>query len=196
MINKENISSIIDQYLKIYPDKKIKKKAEELLRTRESCAARKNFFGHITASAMLVDKYLASFLLIHHKFLDRFLQPGGHIEESDQTIRGAAERELCEETGVENVIYLPIDDSNAELPLDVDVQKIPSNARKNEPEHLHFDFRYLSILNGRCDINIDLYEVNDAEWFDMENVANIDNGFLRIVEKTRKLFEKRGAILG
>lgn len=188
MINRKNLSDIFDQYQKIYQEKNIENKIRELLQAKESCVARKNFFGHITASAILSDKSLTKILLIHHKFLDRFLQPGGHIEEIDQTIRGAAERELREETGIENCIYLPIDAESAELPMDIDVHEIPANAKKNEPKHLHFDFRYLFILNGGKKVKLDLSEVHDAKWFDLEDVARIDEGFLRIVEKARKLF--------
>ena len=45
--------------------------------------------------------------LIRHKFLNRYLQPGGHVEETDSTVLAGALREVREETGIESCEYLP-----------------------------------------------------------------------------------------
>src|SRR5699024_12883336 len=46
-------------------------------------------------------------LMLHHNILKRYLQPGGHIEPSDQNPLMAAKRELVEETQIdaENLVY-------------------------------------------------------------------------------------------
>jgi 8-oxo-dGTP pyrophosphatase MutT (NUDIX family) len=91
--------------------------------------------GHFTASAFVLSPDRHKVLLIHHKKLQRWLQPGGHFEAEDQTVVAAAAREVREETGL------------AELELaapgifDLDIHKIP--ARSDAPEHLHFDIRVL-----------------------------------------------------
>ncbi len=78
-------------------------------------------------------------LTIEHRALRKWLLPGGHVEESDSTLVDAALRELAEETGISPDQVEP----DRGLPLHVDVHTIPANDAKGEPEHLHFDFRYL-----------------------------------------------------
>ena len=56
--------------------------------------------GHFTASGFVVSPDGSSLLLIHHRRLDRWLQPGGHIDPEDASPIAAAAREVTEETGV------------------------------------------------------------------------------------------------
>ena len=97
--------------------------------------------GHITGSAVAVDAAYEHLLLIWHEKLQRWLQPGGHCEpDQDIDVHATALRELCEETGLTlNQVQL--------LPqiFDVDVHVIP--ARKDEPEHWHYDVRFLFVVN-------------------------------------------------
>ena len=88
--------------------------------------------GHLTASAFVLDSSRSSVVLIHHDKLDRWLQPGGHIESDDTGLQEAARRELEEETGIKDVIDLGL--------LDLDVHDIPE--RGDVPAHAHFDVRF------------------------------------------------------
>lgn len=88
--------------------------------------------GHITASAFALHPDGNSLLLIHHEKLDRWLQPGGHVEPGDQSLEDAARRELAEETGVVEVVCLGL--------LDLDVHVIPE--RGDIPRHAHYDVRF------------------------------------------------------
>jgi 8-oxo-dGTP pyrophosphatase MutT (NUDIX family) len=73
-------------------------------------------------------------LLVHHRRLDRWLLPGGHVEREDVDIWDAARREVIEETGV-------ILDDDPRPPLaGVDVHGIPPG--KGEPYHLHHDLLF------------------------------------------------------
>lgn len=71
---------------------------------------------------------------MHHRRLERWLLPGGHVEAEDREIWDAARREVIEETGVVLVPHgLP--------PLaGLDVHGIPGNGR--EPYHLHHDILF------------------------------------------------------
>jgi 8-oxo-dGTP pyrophosphatase MutT (NUDIX family) len=72
-------------------------------------------------------------LLMHHRKLDRWLQPGGHAD-GDADLARVALREAREETG--------LSDLHLEGGIfDLDRHRIP--ARANEPGHWHYDVRYL-----------------------------------------------------
>ena len=42
--------------------------------------ARENPVGHVTGSAIIARPDASAFLLVHHRKLGRWLQPGGHTE--------------------------------------------------------------------------------------------------------------------
>jgi 8-oxo-dGTP pyrophosphatase MutT (NUDIX family) len=92
--------------------------------------------GHVTGSAVIARPDGSSFLLVHHRKLDRWLQPGGHAERTDASVFDTALREAAEETGIHD-LEAPI---GREI-LDVDVHPIPERGR--DPAHFHFDIRYL-----------------------------------------------------
>lgn len=54
---------------------------------------------HFTASAIVFDDELAHLLLVRRYKMDKYLYPGGHVDE-DQAPAEAAIREVEEETGV------------------------------------------------------------------------------------------------
>src|SRR5260370_11711435 len=87
--------------------------------------------GHITCTALVLHPDARRVLLIHHHRLRRWLLPGGHVEESDETLSGAARREAVEETAVR------IAPGIKALLAGMDVHGIP--AHKGEPFHLHHD---------------------------------------------------------
>jgi 8-oxo-dGTP pyrophosphatase MutT (NUDIX family) len=90
--------------------------------------------GHITCSGLVLDPGGTEVLLVHHRRLDRWLVPGGHVEAEDLEIWDAAWREVIEETGV---LLFP----NSEPALaGLDVHGIPSNGR--EPFHQHHDLLF------------------------------------------------------
>ena len=56
--------------------------------------------GHITCTAVVLHPNGRQFLLMHHHRHQRWLLPGGHVEESDVTLGDTARREAIEETAV------------------------------------------------------------------------------------------------
>ena len=63
--------------------------------------------GHITASAIVLDHTGSRVLLTLHPRLGRWVQLGGHCEDSDDDILGAALREATEESGVDGLRISP-----------------------------------------------------------------------------------------
>jgi 8-oxo-dGTP pyrophosphatase MutT (NUDIX family) len=97
--------------------------------------------GHFTASAFVLDPDRSRLLFVHHAKLQRWLQPGGHIDPSDPDVIAAVRRELQEETGLVDL------DLVGDKLLDVDVHVIPprngNGAGPAEPVHEHFDVRFV-----------------------------------------------------
>jgi 8-oxo-dGTP pyrophosphatase MutT (NUDIX family) len=86
--------------------------------------------GHFTCTGLVLNPEQKAVLLVHHARLERWLLPGGHIEDEDSSLPDAAAREVLEETGV------PVVAGEARL-VNVDVHPIPP--KKDEPLHLHHD---------------------------------------------------------
>lgn len=103
------------------------------IRNEPDCLLRDNRHGHLTGSAWVLHADRRHVLMLHHRKLDRWLQPGGHAD-GDPDLEAVARREVLEETGID-----------ALLPLrpgifDLDIHPIP--ARGDVPAHLHFDVRF------------------------------------------------------
>lgn len=104
-----------------------------LLRETPTPFARSQFApGHITGTACILHPNRAMVLLVHHRKLDRWLLPGGHVEFGiDNRVADTARREAIEEAGAQ------LDKSIPPQLVGIDVHGIP--ARKKEPFHLHHD---------------------------------------------------------
>jgi ADP-ribose pyrophosphatase YjhB (NUDIX family) len=101
--------------------------------------------AHFTASAFVIDAACEHACLVAHAKLGRLLQPGGHVEETDDSLEEAALREAREETALELAFH-----PTAPRPFDLDIHEIPE--RPGEPAHFHLDVRYLLVGSGEpCD---------------------------------------------
>lgn len=146
----------------------------DFLEKHEDCFERTNLFGHITGSAMVIDPDQSSVVLTLHKKLGKWLQLGGHSDGNPLTWQ-VARNEVEEESGLRNFFLLnPLDihgTSTPEtiLPFDFDIHVIP--AKKDVPEHLHFDVRYL-FLAKEVDLQIS-DESDDLKWFTFSDVRQV-----------------------
>lgn len=162
--------------------------AESLARIRrllESPAdpfARANPEGHVTASAIVARPDGSEFLLIHHRKLGRWLQPGGHTEDADASAFDAALREAREETGIAS-----FDRPIGEEILDVDVHAIP--AHKRDPAHSHFDVRYLLTSAETAHAALAEDPGRPMRWVSLEQgrAMGLDASLDRALEKARVL---------
>jgi 8-oxo-dGTP pyrophosphatase MutT (NUDIX family) len=77
------------------------------LHARDDACRRECAPGHITASALVLDDYGGQVLLTLHPRLGRWVQLGGHCEDSDGDIVAAALREATEESGVDGLQIVP-----------------------------------------------------------------------------------------
>jgi 8-oxo-dGTP pyrophosphatase MutT (NUDIX family) len=137
--------------------------------------------GHFTASAFVLSPDRRELILIHHKKLGIWVQPGGHVEESDADLASAARREVAEEVGLGELDWL----SEPGALFDVDIHTIP--ARKAEPGHEHFDVRFAFVARTRDFTRTE--EVADVRWVPLNEVESMgtDRSVLRAVHKLRAL---------
>ncbi|MXQ14448.1 NUDIX hydrolase [Microvirga makkahensis] len=143
--------------------------------------SRSTFPGHVTTSAFILDPAGQRVVLIHHRSLARWLQPGGHYE-APESLEDAALREAFEETGVRGLMLDPWHDQ-AGLPIDVDSHLIPARPQKGEPEHWHHDIRYV-LRAEEGGLDPDPSEVHGAEW---RAVAELDAIAPEALRNMRKL---------
>ena len=131
--------------------------------------------GHFTASGFTIHPDGGRVLLVHHAKLDRWLQPGGHIDQSDPSPRAAAAREISEETGVTDLT--PVIGGL----VDVDIHVFPGHG--DQPMHRHFDLRY-GFVAAAPDIGSN-HEVFDVRWVTPDDLEalQVDRSVLRPVAK-------------
>ena len=99
---------------------------------------RRRLAGHFTGSAWVVSADGQRVLLTHHRKLGRWLQLGGHAD-GDPDLARVALREAEEESGLADLVVEP-------GIFDLDRHAIP--ARGAEPEHWHYDVRYVVRATG------------------------------------------------
>lgn len=137
--------------------------------------------GHLTGSAVVVSARRDRVLLLHHRKLQRWLQPGGHADPRETRGEDVALREALEETGISGLALHP----RAPRPFDVDVHAIP--AFGTEPAHAHLDLRYLVVAPAADAIARSAEETNDARWFAWDDLPalDLDRGLVRALAKAQ-----------
>ncbi len=130
---------------------------------------RSNTEGHVTASTMVVNRDKKYTLLLHHAKLNRWLQPGGHLDTTDDSPAEGALREAREESGIATLSLV------SEKLFDVDVHPIPArgSGATAEAAHLHYDVRYLVIADSD-DVTLS-NESTGFEWRPLEGLIADDS---------------------
>lgn len=132
--------------------------------------------GHFTGSAFVVSADGRRALLTHHAKLNLWLQPGGHAD-GDPDLARVALREAQEETGVAGLQLV-----DGEI-FDLDRHRIPP--RKAEPEHFHYDVRYL-VRAGADERFVPSAESHALAWRDIGELAadaSADDSLRRMARK-------------
>ena len=136
--------------------------------------------GHVTGSALVLDLDRTHTLLTHHGKLDKWLQLGGHAD-GEANILEVALREVREESGI--AAARPI---SSEI-FDLDIHPIP--ARGAEPEHFHYDVRYLVEADRAHALTI-TSESKALEWVPLTEVGRLtcEESMLRMIRKALARF--------
>lgn len=137
--------------------------------------------GHVTGSALVVDRHLTQVLLNHHRGLGKWLQFGGHCDGKPNPFE-TAWREAEEESGLTSLEYV----RGHEGIFDLDIHRIPLKA--DRPAHLHYDVRILLTADASEPMVISS-ESHALKWVSLAQVPdyNDEPGILRMVAKVRSL---------
>ena len=121
---------------------------------------------HFCASVILIDPETKKILLVHHKKFNKWVQPGGHIEE-EETPEECAMREAYEETGIKVKLV------GERFPREDDfIKPLAVQKNRNKEGYLHIDFVYLAIpLTNEIDNSNP--ENTGVEWFSRNDLENI-----------------------
>lgn len=185
---KDSILTIINQYLLLFPEEKQRQaKLVNFLNNFDDneIIDWNNFNGHIVASGFVYSKNDKKFLVMYHNDMKMYTYPGGHIDLCDANPLVAAIREVKEETGLMDFEEVNIA-RNELVPVDIDTHIISYNERLNLPQHYHFDFRYLFIIDKILNVKVDGTELSNYKWINIDELSS-DPNYGKIVEKLRRL---------
>ena len=184
----EELLNILNEYLVLFPEEQARQnRLIDYLKshTKSEAIDWNNFDGHIVAGGFIYSKEDNKFLVLYHKDLKMYLYPGGHVDAEDVNTLFAAKREVLEETGIDNLEQLKMSEDEL-IPIDIDTHKICYNERLNLPEHYHFDFRYLFVVDKIQEINLDANEMSGYKWISLDELTN-DPNYGSIASKIKKL---------
>jgi 8-oxo-dGTP pyrophosphatase MutT (NUDIX family) len=136
---------------------------------------RETLEGHMTASAIVVNPTYSQIVLLHHRKLDRWLQPGGHCDGNPNSL-AVALQEVWEETGL---VATAVNDQI----FDIDVHPIP--ARGTVPAHWHYDIRYLLVADDSEPLQRSEREAIALQWIPFTQLAQVapEASFRRVEAK-------------
>lgn len=179
-MHRESLLEQLAEYTSRHPEEgEVSSEFIDFVKSQPLCFERTLAVGHITGSAWVVNADGSEVLLTHHAKLDRWLQLGGHAD-GDSDVLGVAVKEAEEESGLIDFSHL------GEGIFDIDIHPIP--ARKSEPEHLHYDVRYVLRANGSLDFTVS-DESHDLSWVKLDGVKRLttEPSMMRMVKKWREL---------
>lgn len=123
---------------------------------------------HFCASAFVINPVDKKILLVKHNLFDKWVQPGGHIEE-DEAPEDTALREVFEETGIKITLL------GESFPREDDFIK-PLGIQKNRTlkGNTHIDVIYAAIPNNDANELILSDESTGIGWFSRDELEDIE----------------------
>ena len=123
---------------------------------------------HFCASVFLINPEDKRILLVKHKKFNKWVQPGGHIED-EETPEEAALRETYEETGIKVKLL------GDRFPREDDfIKPLGIQKNRNKEGDVHIDIIYAGVPNYSVMPNINKEENYGAKWFSRGELEHID----------------------
>ena len=110
--------------------------------------------AHVTASGVVLDPAGTATLLVLHRKVGLWLQPGGHVDDDDTSLATAATREAAEETGVPGLVVDPV-------PVALDRHPAPCGVEE------HLDVQFLLVAPPGA-VPVVSAESLDVRWWSVD----------------------------
>ena len=172
---RQSLCKLLEDYTTPFSEELyMRDKTLEFVLSHPNCFERSLEIGHITVSAIPFVRETKEVLLIHHRKIGKWFQPGGHCDGDSEVLR-VARKELMEETGISTGEW------HTQI-YDIDIHPI-FDAKGSH--HHHFDIRFLVELPLETKIQIDQKEIISARFIPIGEVFqfNNDRSVLRFIEK-------------
>jgi len=169
-LEKEVIKSQIESFIPFNEQEEVDKQIIlSFIDSFDDVLTRQNSYGHLTASAFVVNEDLTKALMVHHNIYGGFIYPGGHAD-GEYDLYSVAVREVLEETGI-NV--MPLIDNNIFALQALPVKGHVKNG-KYVSAHTSYDILYLLVAKN---IDMDKIRISEKEnsqvkWCDLEDTYN------------------------
>lgn len=138
----------------------IKKRFLELVDSEKDLFNRFEMAGHITCGVWILSPDYKKVALVYHPKMEKWLQPGGHLEEGELPLT-ACRREAAEETNL--VDLTPLMSGIFFL----DIHSFPEG--KDGLGHRHFDVRYAFVANDMEHLSAKS-EIKKASWVSLAGI--------------------------
>lgn len=162
----------------------VRRQVLDLLDAHEAALAdRTTAPGHLTGSALVVDAAGERVMVMLHRKLRRWLQPGGHAD-GDHELAGVALREATEETGIEGLrVLVPA--------VDLDVHEVDHGDALGA--HLHLDLRFVVVAPPGAEPEGN-HESLDLRWVTPAELAELadEDGLVRLAAAGLAAFARAG----
>jgi 8-oxo-dGTP pyrophosphatase MutT (NUDIX family) len=187
-MHRRALLALLDRYQVRFPqDRDRAETIRRFVEGHDDCFERSCRDGHVTGSAWIASPDGEQVLLILHRKLGAWLQPGGHAD-GDPDPAAVACREAQEESGLESLRLVDWwrDGSTSPQPFDVDVHRIP--ARGEDPDHLHLDIRFLLVADPAEPPRAS-HESDQARWVARAEIGALSRepSLLRMAERAASL---------
>lgn len=177
-MHRKNLLQLLEKYEPSVDEIKFKSEIINFINKYPNCFERSLDVGHITASALLINKEGSKALLMHHSKLNKWFQLGGHCDGNPETLEVAI-KESQEESGI-----LSIEPVFTEI-FDIDIHLIPDTPK--EKAHFHYDIRFLLQVKSDEQV-IQNKESKELRWISKDELLPTDNAsVIRMFNKWKKL---------
>jgi 8-oxo-dGTP pyrophosphatase MutT (NUDIX family) len=136
---------------------------------------------HLTASVLVVSPDASRVLLTHHRRADAWFQLGGHLEPGDVSLAAGAERELREESGLDDYALDPV-------PVQLDRHAVPFCGDGGD----HLDVRFVAVADPGRPLTV-TEESIDVRWWPAGSLPSEEDSLRELVVRATHRLQSRPA---